>query len=267
MQSKRILLLLIFASVAGLIGIYLFSLLTKNDDKSQVVYIVVASRNIDMGKPIEREQLKLEKYSIEEVPPNAKMSVYGLDGRVAKKNINAQDVIFDELLFSANSKEDFTFTITAGKRAMSMSVNEISDVAGFIVPGNYVDVLSSSKNDSGLYNSKILLTRLLVLATAQNKIGSDDNKPKLVTSVTLELLPKEAVMLDAARMNGTLSLVLRNLTDTVVAIEEEGKAPPLTAIALKFINPDLIPNPIPPTIRKVEIIRGTAIQMDPEILH
>jgi pilus assembly protein CpaB len=90
-------------------------------------------------------------------------------------------------------------------------------VAGFALPGNYVDVMVNAQQDKdrgeeGKQISKTVLERVLVLAVAQ-EAGRDDTKPKVVSAVTLELSPDDAEKLDLARSVGSLSLVLRNQVD------------------------------------------------------
>ena len=107
--------------------------------------------------------------------------------------------------------------IAAGKRAMTVRVNDVVGVAGFALPGNYVDVMVNAQQQDrsrGEQNpiSLTVLEQVLVLAVAQES-ERDDTKPKVVSAVTLELSPEDAEKLDLARSVGTLSLVLRNQTD------------------------------------------------------
>jgi pilus assembly protein CpaB len=107
--------------------------------------------------------------------------------------------------------------IAEGKRAMTVRVNDVVGVAGFALPGNYVDVMVNAQQDQDHGTdtrqiSKTVLERVLVLAVAQ-EAGRDDTKPKVVSAVTLELSPADAETLDLARSVGTLSLVLRNQVD------------------------------------------------------
>jgi pilus assembly protein CpaB len=107
--------------------------------------------------------------------------------------------------------------IAEGKRAMTVRVNDVVGVAGFALPGNYVDVMVNAQQDKdrgeeGKQISKTVLERVLVLAVAQ-EAGRDDTKPKVVSAVTLELSPEDSEKLDLARSVGTLSLVLRNQVD------------------------------------------------------
>mgnify|MGYP006313409825 FL=1 len=93
-------------------------------------------------------------------------------------------------------------------------------VAGFALPGNYVDVMVNAQQDKedgkGIdaqqQISKTVLEHVLVLAVAQ-EASRDETKPKVVNAVTLELSPADAEKLDLARNVGTLSLVLRNQVD------------------------------------------------------
>jgi len=85
-------------------------------------------------------------------------------------------------------------------------------VAGFALPGNYVDVLVSTKDNADKPISKIVLERILVLSIAQ-QTQRDDTAPRVVDAVTLEVSPEQAERLDLARSIGALSLVLRNQVD------------------------------------------------------
>ena len=90
--------------------------------------------------------------------------------------------------------------ITEGKRAITVRVNDVIGVAGFALPGNYVDVIVHLERDpteaersarSALHVSKIVLERILVLAVAQ-EVSRDDTKPRVVNAVTLEVTPEQA---------------------------------------------------------------------------
>ena len=102
---------------------------------------------------------------------------------------------------------------------MTVRVNDVVGVAGFALPGNYVDIMvNTSEEGAGSAQnkdksvSKIVLEHILVLAVAQ-EAGRDETKPKVVSAVTLEVSPEQAELLDLARSVGTLSLVLRNQVD------------------------------------------------------
>jgi pilus assembly protein CpaB len=113
--------------------------------------------------------------------------------------------------------------IAKGNRAMTVRVNDVVGVAGFALPGNYVDIVVNTEDESVKADnvnksiSKIVLEHMLVLAVAQEQ-GRDDTKPKVVNAVTLEVTPEQAEKLDLARSVGSLSLVLRNQIDTSLVV-------------------------------------------------
>jgi pilus assembly protein CpaB len=135
-----------------------------------------------------------------------------LNHRFARQTIEAGELILESKLAMTNSKGGLASMIAAGKRAISVRVNDVVGVAGFALPGNYVDVLVSAKDASGHPFSKIVLNRVKVLAVAQDTTA-DPTKAKVVNAVTLELSPEESEQLDLARSIGSLSLVLRNEMD------------------------------------------------------
>jgi Flp pilus assembly protein CpaB len=113
---------------------------------------------------------------------------------------------------------DLSHQLSPGMRAMSVRVSEVAGVAGFALPGNWVDVLVNTQNihaplvGNEQSISKIILEKVLVLAVAQ-ETSHDDKKPKVVNAVTLEVTPEQSELLDLARSVGSLSLVLRNQSD------------------------------------------------------
>ncbi|MBU3628864.1 Flp pilus assembly protein CpaB [Polynucleobacter sp. AP-Reno-20A-A9] len=242
MQNRRILISLIVASVIGLLALFIAAFVVKDEQAVKSAMVVSADESIPMGTPISGSQLKLIKVPGDTVPAGIFHTIEELIGRIPKGDIKAGEVVFDRMLYSANSSSGLAFAISAGKRAMSMNVNEVSDVAGFVTPGSFVDVLFSSKDETGRYSSRIILQRVLVLAVAQDRVAVEDTKPRLANSVTLEVTPQQAEVLDAARLAGNLSLVLRNQT--------EGSTPSeMTQTHSSSEN-------------GVEVIRGTSVRME-----
>lgn len=243
MQNRRILLSLIIASAIGLVALFIASIMVKEDDTSKASLVVASSEKITIGTPISESQLKLIRLPKGAAPVGVKDTVESLVGRVPKVEIAPGEIILESMLYSPNSSAGLAFAISPGKRAMSMNVNEVTEVAGFVSPGAYVDVLFSSKDDSGRFSSRIIMQRILVLAVAQDRMGSDEAKPKLATSVTLEVTPQQAEVLDAARMAGSISLVLRNQTEGS-GVEQSDTQTQTT------------------TESGVEVIRGTSVRME-----
>lgn len=178
--------------------------------------LVVAAAPISAGQAIESGQVKTMAWPRGKAPEDAFTKASAVLGRVAKHPIYPGELLLEPKLAAVNARGGLAATIEAGKRAISVGVNEVVGVTGFALPGSYVDVLVSAKDAANAPFATTVLTRIKVLAVAQDTEG-EPTKPKVVKAVTLELTPSEAEKLDLARSIGTLSLVLRNENDTAVA--------------------------------------------------
>lgn len=180
--------------------------------------IAVAAVDIELGGRLSPEMLKMVKWPTGSVPPGAFQQLAVLDGRVAKTSITRGEPVLDAKLAPVGTKGGLSAVVQEGKRAMTVRVNDVVGVAGFALPGNYVDIMvntsdeGSRRGDQDKSISKIVLERILVLAVAQ-EASRDETKPRVVNAVTLEVTPEEAEKLDLSRSVGTLSLVLRNQID------------------------------------------------------
>ncbi len=137
MQNRRIFISLIAASVVGLLALFIASFVVKDEEASRTSMVVAAAEPIPMGMPISSTQLKLIQSPGESLPGGVAHFIEEMVGRVPKADIKAGEVIFDRMLYSASFSSGLAFAISAGKRAMAMNVNEVSDVAGFVTPGAY----------------------------------------------------------------------------------------------------------------------------------
>jgi pilus assembly protein CpaB len=185
--------------------------------------VAVALLDISMGARITPELVNMVDWPAGAIPAGAMSDVKSLEGRITRGNIQRGEPITESKLAAAGTQGGLSSVVAEGKRAMTVRVNDVVGVAGFALPGNYVDILvntnSDARGDSTLREqpiSKIVLERILVLAVAQ-EANRDDTKPKVVNAVTLELTPEQVEKLDLARSVGTLSLVLRNQIDPKAA--------------------------------------------------
>jgi pilus assembly protein CpaB len=179
--------------------------------------VVVAAVDIELGSKINGEMLSTLEWPSAAVPPDGFKDVKELQDRIAKVSILRGEALLERKLAPLGTLGGLSAVIAEGKRAMTVRVNDVVGVAGFALPGNYVDVMVNAqqekeRNEEARLISKTVLERVLVLAVAQ-EAGRDDTKPKVVSAVTLELSPDDAEKLDLARSVGTLSLVLRNQVD------------------------------------------------------
>jgi len=208
-MGLRSLPLLVTAVVFGLIAAA-WSVLSGGDDTR---LIVVAVGDIHPGVPIKAGQLRIVAWPSGGVPAGnfAKMEL--VVGRVARQPIIANEPVVEARLARRDARGGLSALIAPGMRAISVRVDEVIGVAGFALPGEYVDVIVSARDASSAPFSRIVLSRVKVVAAEQDTAG-DPTQPKVVRAVTLELGPEDAEKLDLARNIGSLSLVLRNELDT-----------------------------------------------------
>jgi pilus assembly protein CpaB len=156
------------------------------------------------------------------IPSGAQSDPKALEGRVLKVSIQQDEPVLESKLAPLGTKGGLSAVVAEGKRAITVRVNDVIGVAGFALPGNYVDILVNTTDDTGTTPagtskdktiSKTVLEHILVLAVAQESTR-DATKPKVVNAVTLEVTPEQAEKLDLARSVGSLSLVLRNQVDS-----------------------------------------------------
>ncbi len=180
--------------------------------KSTGAKVVIVEQPIEAGKAITANQVKALDWPGSAVPQNAFARVTDVTGRIARISMIPGEPVLPGKLALTGATGGLSSTITEGKRAITVKVNEVVAVAGFALPGSYVDILVNGTDANGQNFSRTVLSRVKVLAVDQVTTG-DPDKPKVVNAVTLELTPQESEKLDLARNIGKLALVLRNELD------------------------------------------------------
>jgi pilus assembly protein CpaB len=218
--------------------------------------VVVATADIPQGTRIAAAGLQLAEWPAGSVPAGAFTDVKKLAGRVSHADLARGEPVLESKLAPPGTTGGLSAVVSAGKRAMTVRVNDVVGVAGFALPGNYVDILVNMQaggSDNGPVPSisKIVLERILVLAVAQES-AVDDTKPRVVNAVTLELSPDQVEKLDLARSIGSLSLVLRNQIDPQQA--NTGGATRESVLGL----PPQVAAPKPPVQRAEPVPRAAA---------
>ena len=207
--------------------------------------IVVAAADVSLGQRLTPEMMKSLDWPADNLPRGALHDASKLVGRVLKNSVLRDEPLSEAKLAPAGTVGGLSALITEGKRAITVRVNDVVGVAGFALPGNFVDILVNTQS-SGHGNenaiSKIVLERILVLAVAQD-VGRDETKPRVVNAVTLEVTPSQAENLDLARSVGTLSLVLRNQVDPRPGVTDGATKSSLLGVVAKLVEPAPAPEP------------------------
>lgn len=246
MKNSRAITMLIIDMVAGLAAVAFASRWLVQTSTSAVTQIAVAAADLNLGEPLGPTQIRTVSWPTGSVPPGAFTDTKLLEGRVVRTSLTRGEPVLEAKLAPVGTKGGLSAVIGPGNRAITVRVNDVVGVAGFALPGNYVDVIVNTQEPGKSDNqqiSKIVLEHILVLAVAQ-QVSRDDTAPKVVNAVTLEVTPDQAEKLDVARSVGSLSLVLRNQIDKQT-LNTDG-ATKLTLLG-KPAAPEAAPAPAPRT--------------------
>jgi pilus assembly protein CpaB len=222
MRNKRLIIALLAAITFGLIAAVSVKqyLLTAKTFENNLNDVVVAKVDIPIGTRLIPEQLAVAQFPANVTPEGAIPSIdESLIGRVVTVSLSPRDPVTEAKLAPVGAAGGLSSMIPEGYRAMTVAVNEVVGVSGFIMPGTLVDIVvvitppKGSGNDEMI--SKIVLQNIKVLASGQNidKPKNDREVERSIRAVTLQVTPEQAEKLALASSEGKLQLVMRNSVD------------------------------------------------------
>jgi len=264
MKNVKAIGLLVLAVITGLAAaVYAASWVAQRGNIASSK-VVVAAVDIELGSRINPQMLQMVDWPSGSVPEGAFRDAKDLQERVVKVSVQRGDAILERKLSPPGSKGGLSAVIAEGKRAMTVRVNDVVGVAGFALPGNYVDVMVNAQQDRAGKDgpnqiSMTVLEHVLVLAVAQ-EASRDETKPKVVSAVTLELTPEAAEKLDLARSVGSLSLVLRNQMDKEAAATKGITRAELLGMQRQESKPTATMGAAPtpaPLVKRVAVLKAT----------
>jgi pilus assembly protein CpaB len=180
-----------------------------------VVEVVVATQPIGIGSRIEENQLKIVSWPIEAQPDGAFRDVKLVAGSVAVASIERNEPILQTQVVG-QAAGLLPLMINEGMRGMSVKVDDVTGVSGFITPNSHVDVvIAGTPEGAQEQRSKVVLQNIRVLAIGKF-IEQRDNKPVEVPTVTLLVSPEDAERLTLAATFQPVRLALRNYRDEEV---------------------------------------------------
>jgi len=221
MRNKRFFIVLAGALLFGLLAAVSVSryLSSAQAYTKSLRGIAVAKVAIPVGTKIIAEQIQLVQFPQESTPDGAFESVEKLAGRVAVVNIAPREPITEARLAPEGTAGGLSAIIPEGYRAMTVKVDDVVGISGFIMPGTLVDiVVVIVPNDNGALAqdpiSKIVLQNIKVLANGQNiDKPESEREANSVKAVTLLVTSEDAEKLALASSEGKLQLVMRNSID------------------------------------------------------
>lgn len=175
------------------------------------VQVVVAAMEIPYGEKVEARHLTTIEMPTDYTPAGVVEDISEIEGQIAQA-----DIIKGEILMNGRFSDNATGSALASliepkMRAITVRVNDVVGVAGFLLPGNRIDILHSRSINKRSY-TKTLINDLKVLAVDQTA-RTDKNDPVIVRAVTLEVTPRQAETIVKARNEGPIQLTLRNPDD------------------------------------------------------
>jgi pilus assembly protein CpaB len=210
----------ILAGLAGLVAV----LLVRSYIGSRVAAplkptgpVVVAEVDLAPGTALAGRMLRVAAWPRDIIPPKAVGSPKELEGRVAQTAIAKGEPILLTKLAPEGTAAGLGGLLAPDKLALTVRTDEVSGVAGFINPGDRIDVLMEipSPGEGQEHFSKIILQNLKVLSKGQVwDQTKDKDKPQVVNTVTLEVTPQQAEVLNLASFQGKIRLALRNQLNT-----------------------------------------------------
>ena len=232
--------------------------------------VVVAAADLQIGSELRRDDLKVIDWPASAAPQGVFTTLDEVIGRGLVMPLIENEPVLPMKLAAKEAGAGLPPVIPQGLRALSVRVNEVIGVAGYVLPGTRVDVLATLNPTDVRTDvmSKMVLTNVQVLA-AGTKIeqSADGGKPSPVTVVTLLVNPLEAERLTLASTEGKIQLALRNPLDqeapTTTGIKPAallGSVAPVRQPATRAARATVPPPPPPattgPDLPSVEIIRG-----------
>ena len=285
--------LLALAAVCGLLmfGVF-FTILSSVKEKPQpvqyteeiakveTVKVVVAKQNIPVRTRIQENMLQLKELPESAVPEGAIKDFSNILNEPARVSIFAGDVLTQQKLFGERSDEGFLGTIPPDCRAVSISVNNITGVAGFAKPGDYVDLLLV-ENDNYSATSNILLQNVPLLSINQSMSAASADGSEAInnpTIATFALRPADALKLVSAAKMGEIYLMLRpfkpqnmyvgEMEYTIESVNKPAPKPEPSPQPVQQPVPQIPNQPVPPVTKpvepKIDIIVGDEVAQKSE---
>ncbi len=252
-MSKRLLSVLVFAFIVSAGATFLVYRLVSSrmtvGAKQPTTQVLIAARNLPVGTMLSDLDVKAGSWS-GALPANAVMKKEDALGRGVVASIYEGEPILDTRLAAKGAGAGLAATIPPGMRAVAIRVNEVVGVAGFVVPGQRVDVLvlgtpPGASNATGTI-TKTILQNIEVLSAGQNIQKDTEGKPVTVQVVNVLVTPEQAETLSLISNDMRIQLILRNPLDT-----KETKTPGVAAASIFTGAPvkPLVAAPAPRPVR------------------
>jgi pilus assembly protein CpaB len=227
--------------------------------------VVVAADDLVVGARIQDHDVKIVRFADGTFPANVYHHMPQVIGRGVVQSVNRGEFILPTKLAGENAGSGLPSLIPPGMRAVSVRVNEVTSVAGFVVAGTRVDVLlTGNPTGSGEQQTTTVLENVAVVATGSTLEKNSNGEPQSSPDVTLLVSPGDAQKLTLASAQGRIQLVLRNpldtrqqdLNSTSASVLYRGVALPVVVAKVQKTRHVAVQSAAPPQAYSVEVIQG-----------
>ncbi len=262
MFKKRTLMLLFLSLAMGVGAAWVANnwvrsqLVPEATADANMANVIVAGLAIPFGTKIEANHLRTIEMPVSAVPGNAYTDSEQVVGKIAKQALFQGEMMIPEKLADHEGGSTLAAVIQPKMRAITLRVNDVIGVAGFLLPGNRVDILATKQTGRARAHTETVLKNIKVLAVDQTA-STDKNEPVIVRAVTMEMTPEQTETLVSAQKEGGIQLTLRNPNE-----ELEMEPEP---------EPEVEEAPVPvvrraerrePSVSRVTIIKGTRVHTE-----
>jgi pilus assembly protein CpaB len=221
MRQQRIVLILVLAviaaAVAGFSTLRFLStrpVTTVTAPSARKATVVLASRDLPVGHRINAEDVRTVEWPAELVPTGFHSQTADVVGRGLITGVRTNEPLLSSKIAEPGSGAGLPIVIPEGQRAMSIPVDQVVGVAGFVIPYTRVDVLLTIQPPGQTETvTQIILQNLTVLTAGQVTQRNEAGDPMTVNVVTLMVSPEQAERLSLATSQGRIQLALRNMLD------------------------------------------------------
>ncbi|MFQ5692089.1 MAG: Flp pilus assembly protein CpaB [Nitrospinota bacterium] len=284
MNRKRALLIVLLGLIAGLSAMVGASRsLSGMSDRAaapppELAPVVVAKTDVPQGERLRKENLEVVSWPASVALPSAARRIDEVENRVTSTRLIKGEPVLEDKLAPPGSASGLAAFVSSGMRAVTVRVNDVIGVGGFVAPASRVDVLTTidvkrPKTPSTTV-TKVILQDIQVLAVDKRmdsaRSGAKAEKARKISVATLLVTPEQAERLTLAAARGQILLALRNTADktpiqTPGITPRElifGKAPAAAAPSppppKARPKPKVAPAPPrpPKRVARVEVIRG-----------
>jgi pilus assembly protein CpaB len=267
MRSRRLIIVLLLALASGLAAGWLALNYLRQPNSpistsaASSVEVVVASRDLPVGHILDVADIKVAQWPGDAVPEGYSSSVDEVLGRGLIQGVAMNEPLMPAKIAVKEAGGGLPIVIPEGMRAVSVRVDEVIQVAGFVGPGTRVDVMVTLEGENQPDPvTKIVLQNMLILTSGQVVQRSPDGEPILASVVTFLASPEEAEKLVLAATKGRIQLALRNTLDLDSLTTEGARLRALIPVPQSTTRPRPVartqPQPAASRARTIEVFRG-----------